>query len=181
MISLECDTAFNTLHSCTKGEAPAGERCPAEDNLCWWKGRGHHGQRAGSNGGVEGASELLWSQSCSGYFSNWQGAVFLCGAWKPDVDGRHHGPNRMGWTSVRHVSVYFHSLIHNRRSIMFKFLCCDGEKPYVLLLFTAIISDCSVLYCICLELTTNIHQIQWYDRCFTNILIQWRCENMHFI
>lgn len=85
------------------GEAVAGERCPVEDHLRWREGWGHHGQRARSNGGVEGAAELLWGQSRPGHFGNRQGAVLLSGAWKPDVDGRHHGPDRMGWAQVRYL------------------------------------------------------------------------------
>lgn len=92
------------LSSCPgAGEAAAGECCTAEDHLCWREGWGHYGERAGSDGGVEGAADLLRGQSCPGDLRDWQGAVLLGGAWKPHVDGRHHGPDRMGWAEVRHL------------------------------------------------------------------------------
>lgn len=82
------------------GEAAPGERCSAKNYLCWRESRGHLGQRAGGDGSMEGAAELLRGQSCPGHLSHRQGPVFFSGARKLDVDGRHHGTNRMGRTQV---------------------------------------------------------------------------------
>lgn len=56
---------------------------------------------------MEGAIKRLWGQSRTGHFSHRQGAVFLCCSGKSDVDGRHHGTDRMGWAQVRHLSGSF--------------------------------------------------------------------------
>lgn len=89
------------------GQAASRELYSAEDHLCRGEGGGHFRPRAGGDRGMEGAIKRLWGQSCPGHFSHRQGAVLLCCSGKSDVDGRHHGTDRMGWAQVRQLSGSF--------------------------------------------------------------------------
>lgn len=131
---------------------------------------------------MEGPAELLWGQSSPGHLSDWQGAVLLSGARKPHVDGRHHGPNRMGRAEVRHNSsvlmsgewdIWFYSQSKSLWS-------CAAPAERILLLYAIEFSLQYHLDPVSCDTCSSVFLIvPWHSRCnhpVTMIICHFRCE-----